>query len=173
MNITRSRNDNRSRRTSRETIILFSVSGAKFGIAASAVEEIRDLAGLQKLALGAAQQRFAKVKQTIERQDKTYFVVDACEHFHLSLARPSRLLILRHAAAAVIVDAIDCMLELHSMQPLPKAFAGEECKWYRGLALVKGKVIPVVRPEAFLSRPEVALIEASLRETAGRVAVRA
>jgi hypothetical protein len=72
-----------------------------------------------------------------------------------------------------MVDAIDLMLELHSIQALPRAFYGEERIWYRGLALVKGKVIPVVQPEAFLSRAEVALIEASLREAAGRLAVRA
>ena len=61
------------------------------------------------------------------------------------------------------VDAIESMLELNAMQALPKAFSGEERNWYRGLALIKGKVIPVVRPEAFLSKAEVALIEASLR----------
>jgi chemotaxis signal transduction protein len=173
MNITRSKNDSRLRPPSGETVILFSVGAAKFAIAASAVEEIRDLAGLQKLVLEAAQKKLAKVRQTIVRQGKTYFVVDACEHFQLSLSRPSRLLVMRHAAAAVMVDAIDSMIELHSMQALPRAFSGEERNWYRGLALVKGKVIPIVRPEAFLSRSEVALIEALLREAAGRVAVRA
>lgn len=146
-----------------ETMILFSVGGSKLAIAASAVDEIRDLTGLEKFSFEAASPRFGKVKQVFERQGRRYFVVDSCEHFHLATARPSRLLVLRHATTAVVVDAIDCMLELNSMQALPRAFSGEERNWYRGLAVVKGKVIPVVRPESFLSRTDVAFIEASLR----------
>ena len=163
MSASRALNTERFKARTGEPAILFSVGGTKFAIAASAVEEIRDLAGLQKLGLGATQQKFVKVKQTLERQGQRYFVVDACEHFHLAMAWPSRLLVLRHARAAVAVDAIDSMLELNALQALPRAFSGEERNWYRGLALVKGRVIPVVRPEAFLSRAEVALIDASVR----------
>ena len=163
MSVHRSSDNERLRRRAGETVILFSVGGAKFAIAASAVDEIRDLAGLQKLVLGTLGQKFAKVKQMLERQGQRYFVVDACEHFHLAMARPTRLLVLRHALAAVTVNAIDCMLELNAMQALPRAFSGEERDWYRGLALINGRVIPVVRPEAFLSKAEVILIEASLR----------
>lgn len=175
MNITRSRANERPRPRAGETVILFSVGGAKFAIAASAVDEIRDLTALQKIGLGTAQPKFAKVRQMLERQGQRYFVVDACEHFHLAMARPSRILVLRHAATAVTVDAIDCMLELNAIQALPRAFSGEERNWYRGLALVKGRVIPVVRPEAFLSKAEVALIEATMqgREASGRMAARA
>lgn len=173
MNASRSMPNGGLRPKSGETVILFSVGGSKFAIAASAVEEIRDLGGLQKLALGTIQQKFAKVKQTFERQGRRYFVVDAREHFHLSIARPSRLLILRHAAAAVVVDAIDCMVELNALQALPRAFSGEERNWYRGLAVVDRRVIPVVRPEAFLSKAEVVLMEVSMREAAGRMVARA
>jgi chemotaxis signal transduction protein len=175
MSVSRSRISDKSTPRPGETVILFSVAGAKFAIAASAVDEIRDLAGLQKFWSGAVQQKFAKVKQTLERQGQRYFVVDACEHFHLAAARSSRLLILRHASAALAVDAIDCMLELNSIQALPRAFSGEERNWYRGLALVEGRVIPVVRPESFLSKAEVTLIEASVRgrEAGGRTVARA
>lgn len=146
-----------------ETMILFSVGGSKLAIAASAVDEIRDLSGLKKFSCEPASPRFGKVKQVFERQGRRYFVVDSCEHFHLAMTRPSRLLVLRHATTAVVVDAIDCMVELNSMQALPRAFSGEERNWYRGLAVVKGRVIPVVRPESFLSSTDVAFIEASLR----------
>lgn len=173
MNRSRPTSSGSSRPKAGETVILFSVGGSKFAIAASAVEEIRDLVGLQRAGLGTLQQKFAKVKQTFERQGQRYFVVDACEHFHLATARPSRLLVLRHAAAAVIVDAIDCMLELSSLQALPRPFSGEERNWYRGLAVVDGKVIPVVRPEAFLSKAEVVLIEASMRDVTARMVARA
>src|SRR5207248_10817924 len=46
------------------------------------------------------------------RQGQRYFMVDACEHFRLAMARPARVLVLRHARAAVSVDAIESMLEL-------------------------------------------------------------
>ena len=153
----------RQRGRAREMVILFVVGGVTFAIAASAIEEIRDFTGVQKLGLGTIPEEFSKVKQILERQGQRYFMVDACEHFRLAMARPARVLVLRHARAAVSVDAIESMLELNAMQALPKAFSGEERNWYRGLALIKGKVIPVVRPEAFLSKAEVALIEASLR----------
>ena len=158
-----------------ETMILFSVGGSKFAIAASAVEEIRDLTGLQNFSLEGANPRLAKVKQAFERHGRQYFVVDSCAHFHLTIARPSRLLVLRHATAAVVVDAIDCMVELNSIQALPRAFSGEERNWYRGLAVVNGKVIPVVRPESFLSKADVVLIQASMhgREATAGLGVRA
>lgn len=174
MNASRSITNDRIRVRS-EQVILFSVSGWKFAIAASAVEEIRDLSGLRKSDLHVSNSKLEKVKQILERQGRNYFVVDSCEHFQLAKVRPSRVLVFRHARAAVTVDAIDCMLEMNSMQALPKAFSGEERTWYRGLALVKGRVVPVVRPEAFLSKADVALIEASIRgrEAAARVGIRA
>lgn len=163
--MSRSRSDasDRIQPRSGETMILFSVGGSKFAIAASAVEEIRDVTGLRKFSLEGANPRFGKVKQVLERQGRRYFIVESCEHFHLAMARPSRLLVLRHATAAIAVDAIDCMIELNNIQALPEAFSGEERNWYRGLAVVKGKVIPVVKPDSFLSRADVVLIEASLR----------
>ncbi|PYX99304.1 MAG: hypothetical protein DMG64_12095 [Acidobacteria bacterium] len=163
MSVSRASRNEKSGARSGEAVILFSVAGMKFAIAASAIEEIRDFTGVQKLGLGTIPEKFSKVKQILERQGQRYFMVDACEHFRLAMARPARVLVLRHARAAVSVDAIESMLELNAMQALPKAFSGEERNWYRGLALIKGKVIPVVRPEAFLSKAEVALIEASLR----------
>ena len=170
MNATRSE-IGKIRPRSGETMILFLVGGWRFAIAASAVEEIRDLTGLQKLDLEAVNPRVGKVKQVFERQGRHYFVVDSCEHFHLAMARPSRLLVLRHAPAAVAADAIDSMLELYAIQALPRAFSGEERNWYRGLAVVNGKVIPVVRPEAFLSKADVTLLEASRRS--GEIAAQA
>lgn len=167
MSRTRSEATDRTQPSSGETMILFSVGGSKFAIAASAVEEIRNLTGLQNFILEGANPRFGKVRQVFERQGRQYFVVDPCTHFHLAMARPSRLLVLRHATTAIVVDAIDCMVELNSIQALPRAFSGEERNWYRGLAVVNGKVIPVVKPESFLNRADVALIEASLRAHEG------
>ena len=80
-------------------------------------------------------------------------------------------MVLRHAPAAVMVDAIERMQEIDSIQALPAAFRGEERNWYRGLTVVKGRVIPVVRPEAFLTKAEAVLLQATLRGSeAGRSA---
>jgi len=70
---------------------------------------------------------------------------------------------LQHAPAAVLVDAIDRMQDIHSIHELPSAFCGEERGWYRGLAVIKGRVLPVVRPEALLSKAEATLLRAMLR----------
>lgn len=150
---------------SAETMILFCVGEFTFAIAANAVEEIRDLAGLQDFNFGRSHHKLEKVKHVFERQGRDYFVVDAAAHFHLHEAHTTRVMVLRDLPAAVSVDGIEGMQDMHSMQALPTAFSGEEREWYRGLALIKGKVVPVVRPEAFLNRAQTTLLSAWLRTT--------
>jgi chemotaxis signal transduction protein len=144
-------------------MILFHVGGFTFAIAANAVEEIRELGGLREFSFGRPHQKLAKVKYAFERQERDYFVVDAAAHFRLDSMKATRLMVMRHAPAAVTVDSVEGMQEIYSIQELPGAFTGEERDWYRGLALIQGKVVPVVRPEAFLSKGETALLNASLR----------
>jgi chemotaxis signal transduction protein len=148
-------------RRAQETVILFSAGGAHFAIAAPAVEEIRDTAGLKSFVSYAFQDRFAKIKHTLERQGKTAFVVDACAHFRIPEKQPARVMILRHAPAALAVESIDGMKEIYAIHKLPDAFIGEERNWYRGLTLIEGRIVPVVRPEAFLSKAEAALLAAA------------
>jgi hypothetical protein len=64
-----------------------------------------------------------------------------------------------------MVDGIDRMQEIHSIHTLPDAFLGEERCWYRGLTLLKGKVVPVVHADAFLTKAETTLIMASLNSS--------
>lgn len=162
----------RSRAASRtETVILFSVGGSTFAIAANAVDEIRDLAGLQEFHLGMPYHKLSKVKATLERQGKRYFAVDAAAHFRLPHAQPTRLLVLRHLPVAVIVDGIDRMQDIHTVHALHEAFLGEERRWYRGLTLLKGKVVPVVYPQAFLTKAETTLLNAALRSTETRTGI--
>jgi chemotaxis signal transduction protein len=147
-------------------VILFSVGGHTFAIAASSVDEIREIGGLQEF-----DSRLSKVKYTLDRQGQQYFVVDASRHFRMtSDATSARLVVLRGFPVAVIVDAIDRMQEIHSMHALPEGFRGEERTWYRGLTLLKGTVVPVVRPEAFLTKSEVTVLKALLR---GKESIRA
>ncbi len=161
MKISQSKPQPNAPRRAQETVILFSAGGMNFAIDARAVEEIRETAGLKNFASYAFQDRFAKVKHTLERQGKTLFVVDACAHFRIREKQPTRVMVLRHAAVAVTLESIDGMQEIYAIHKLPLAFTGEERNWYRGLTLIKGRVVPVVRPEAFLSKAEAALLAAA------------
>jgi len=86
-----------------------------------------------------------------ERGTKTYYVVDASQHFRLPPSTPTRLMVLRSSPVAVLVDSIDRMAEIERTLPLPMAFSGEERKWYRALALVNGRVVPVINVPPFLT----------------------
>jgi hypothetical protein len=49
------------------------------------------------------------------------------------------------------------------LQALPSAFCHEEQQWYRGLTALDQTVVPVVKPEGFLTPDELALLDASLQ----------
>jgi chemotaxis signal transduction protein len=144
-------------------VILFSVNQTTFAIAAGAVDEIRNLDGLTPFQPSFTA-RLTKVKHTLVREnkdpDQTYFVVDSAVHLKLKSSTPGRLMVLRGVKAAVLVDAIDRMTQIAAVHPLPRAFQGDERQWYRGLALVEGRVVPVVNEHSFLSRSEVTVLHA-------------
>ncbi|MBV9075546.1 MAG: chemotaxis protein CheW [Acidobacteria bacterium] len=141
----------------RHTVILFSAGGFTFAIEAKAVDEIRETAGLATFAT-----RLSKVEHSLIRQGRRYFVVSAARHFRIKETPTSRLMLLAGVPVGVLVDGIDRMQEIHSLQALPEAFRGEERNWYRGLTVIRGHVVPLVRPEAFLSKAEITLLNASV-----------
>jgi chemotaxis signal transduction protein len=148
-------------------VILFSVAGYKFAITAGAVKEIRGMDGLHAFTLGGISTRVGKLKYTLERDGTTYFVVDANVHFCLPASTPARLLVLRNLSAAVLVDSTDRMTEISALHALPRAFTGDEREWYRGLAVVGGEVVPVVNPDAFLSKNDLEILNAGLERVRG------
>lgn len=152
-----------------EDVIMFTVGGFKFAIAAGAVREIRGMEGLHPFALGGISEQIAKLVCTLERSGTTYFVVDAARHFQLPPSVPSRVLILRNAATGVLVDSTDRIMEISVLHALPHAFTHEERNWYRGLAIVSGAVVPVVNPHAFLSKVEQAILRTGLERVQGVV----
>jgi chemotaxis signal transduction protein len=154
-----------------EGVIMFSVGGFKFAIAAGAVNEIRGMEGVQGFNLGGISARVDKLRHTLERGGITYFVVDASRHFHLSKSSPARVLILRNSTTAVLVDATDRMMDISALYALPRAFTGDERVWYRGLAVINGEVVPVVNPGAFLSKTELELVRDGLERMRGMTAV--
>lgn len=152
-----------------EDVILFTVGEARLAIAASAVDEIRNLDGLTALRAGSAPSRLAKVRYTLVRgkkdRDLLYFVVDTGLHYKQRAAVPARVLVLRGTPTALVVEGIERMSQIGKVHPLPQAFHGEERGWYRGLAVfeAQGKIVPVVDPESFLSKGEIAVLQANAR----------
>jgi chemotaxis signal transduction protein len=150
-----------------EAVILFSLAGSNFAIAAAAVDEIRNLDGLRPVGRLLGPSRVPKVRHLLVREGKTYYVVDANYHFCMLPSKPNRLLLLRDRPIAVQVDEIERMAEVSTICPLPLAFSGRECQWYRGLALLgeetdqeQPAVVPVVNAESFLSAEELHLLQA-------------
>ena len=123
----------KSRRSrSTEAVILFCIGVQTFAIAADAVQEIRSTDGLAGAATEFEQTEVPKVHHTIERAHRTYYVVNAGAHFGLPVTRPTLVLILRQLRSAVLVDQIERMADIFTVHPLPRAFAGQERRWYRG-----------------------------------------
>jgi hypothetical protein len=140
------------RRPSRsEPVILFSVANRPFAIAVHAVQEIRSTDSLAGTAVEIEQPGLPKVRHFIERGRRTYYVVNGCTHFGLRVMRPTLVLILRQFRAALLVYRIERMAEVSALYQLPRAFTGEERRWYRGLAYLDDLVIPIIHPAGFLS----------------------
>jgi chemotaxis signal transduction protein len=142
-----------------EAAIIFLVSRRFFAIAADAVQEIRSTDSIAGAASEFESADVPKVRHTIERAHRQYYVVNGCVHFALPIVRPTLVLILRQLRVAVLVDRIERMTELPSVYDLPLAFSGEERRWYRGLAQLDDHVIPVVDPRGFLTAEEFRRLE--------------
>jgi chemotaxis signal transduction protein len=144
-----------------EDVIIFHVGEMRFAIAAQDVEEIRNIDGLVPRHFGL-DARLAKVKATLTRNKSaaapTYYVVDSALHFQLPAATSTRLLVMRGHPVAVLADSVDRMMQVSELHALPHAFQGAERTWYRGLAVLDGKVIPMLEPGSFLLAEEMQLL---------------
>lgn len=138
-----------------EQVILFSVARQTFAIAAEAVKEIRSTDSIAGIAVDFDNSDIPKVRHLIPRGHRTYYVVNGGGHFHLSSTRPNLALILRQFRGAVLVDAVERMAEVPAVYPLPRAFTGEERTWYRGLAYLEDRIVPVVNPGGFLTHEQI------------------
>jgi chemotaxis signal transduction protein len=138
-----------------EQLILFTVGAQRFGIAASAVHEVRSIDSLAGAAAELAQNEFPKVQHMIQRGKRNYYVVHGGNHFRITATRPALVLVLRQSRVAILVDGIESMATISRLYGLPQAFVGDERQWYRGLALIEDRVVPVVDPLGFLSEEDV------------------
>jgi chemotaxis signal transduction protein len=152
-----------------EAVILFCIGHQTFAIAAEAVQEIRSTDSLAAAAVEIEQADVPKVRHLVERGHRTYYVVSGCAHFGLRVTRPTLVLILRQIRAAVLVDSIERMAEIPKVYPLPHGFHGRERQWYRGLAYVEDRVIPVIHPAGFLTPEEFGRLDSASKSAVARL----
>jgi chemotaxis signal transduction protein len=151
----------RSHKPATEDVIVFDVGEMRFAIAARDVDEIRNMDGMTAQQFGL-DPRIAKVKAIVARTkgsaEQLFYVVNSAAHFNLNNATPTRLLVLRDHPVALLADSIDRMRQVSILHAVPQAFHGAERKWYRGLAAMDGKVIPMIEPSSFLGWEELELL---------------
>jgi hypothetical protein len=143
----------------REQVAVFSIAHFSFVISAASVQEIRSTDSLGGTIVELDRPVLRKVRHIVERDARSYYVVSGYEHFRLPPSRPTTVLILRGAPAAVLVDRIEEMAEMRVLLELPHSFCGEERTWYRGLTVLDRKVLPVANPSGFLTPRELLQLE--------------
>ena len=149
-----------------EQIILFRVSGQVFAVSSASVQEVRGVDSLTGAAKEISQPSLRKVKHVVRRGENSVYVVNAAMHFGLPPAPPALVFVLRQTRTALLIDGIEKMTSMSRLQALPLAFCHEERGWYRGLTALDQSVVPVVKPDGFLTPEELFLLDASLSNEA-------
>src|SRR6516225_1553955 len=145
-----------------EQIILFRIGEQLFALSSSSVQEVR---GADSLSGGASEitaPGVDKVRQFVRRGPNTLFLVSGARHFRLPARDGILAFLLRNTRTALLVDGIERMTTMTRLQALPLAFCHEERQWYRGLTTLEEKVVPVVRPEGFLSDEELTMLDGAV-----------
>ena len=155
-----------------EQIILFRVSGQIFAVSSASVQEVRGVDSLSGAAKEISQPSLRKVKHIVRRGENSIYVVNAAMHFGLPPAPPALVFVLRRTRTALLIDGIEKMTTMSRLQALPLAFCHEERGWYRGLTALDQTVVPVVKPDGFLTPDELFLLDASLSQEADAAARR-
>lgn len=151
-----------------EQIILFRVSSQIFAISSASVQEVRSVDSLAGAATEIVAPGIRKVRQILQRGDKSLYVVNGAIHFGLPLTSGALIFVLRNTRIALLIDAIEKMTSMTQLQVLPNAFCHEERQWYRGLTALDQTVLPVVNPNGFLTSEELEALDACIlppRET--------
>src|ERR1700726_4606393 len=147
-----------------EQIILFRVSSQLFAVSSASVQEVRGVDTLSAIAKEVAHPDLPKVKHYVHRGENSLYVVNAAMHFGLRPAPPALVFVLRRTRTALLIDGIEKMTTMTRLQALPLAFCHEERVWYRGLTALDQAVVPVIKPDGFLSPEELTLLDAALLE---------
>ena len=145
-----------------EQIILFRIGEQLFGLSSSSVQEVRGADSLSGGATRIAAAGIDKVREFVRRGQNTLFIVSGAAHFGLPAPDGILAFVLRNTRTALLVDSIERMTAMTRLQALPLSFCREERQWYRGLTALDQTVVPVVRPEGFLSDDELMTLDAAL-----------
>ena len=145
-----------------EQIILFRIGEQLFALSSSSVQEVRSAESLSGGATEIDAPGVDKVRQFVRRGQNTLFLVSGAAHFGLSTPDGILAFVLRNTRTALLVDSIEKMTAMTRLQALPLSFCHEERQWYRGLTALDQTVVPVVRPEGFLSEDELMKLDAAL-----------
>ena len=145
-----------------EQIILFRIGEQLFALSSSSVQEVRSADSLSGGAYEISAPGIDKVRQFVRRGANTLFLVSGAVHFGLSAPDGILAFVLRNTRTALLVDSIERMTAMTRLQALPLSFCSEERQWYRGLTALDQTVVPVVRPEGFLSDEELLMLDAAL-----------
>jgi chemotaxis signal transduction protein len=149
-----------------EQLILFRVSGQLFAISSASVQEVRGIDTLSAVAKDISHPGLRKVKHFVRRGENSIYVVNAAMHFGLPPAPPALVFVLRRTRTALLIDGIEKMTSMSRLQALPQAFCHEERGWYRGLTALDQTVVPVVKPDGFLTPEDLFVLDASLSRAA-------
>jgi chemotaxis signal transduction protein len=149
-----------------EQIILFRVSGQIFAVSSASVQEVRGVDSLSGAARDMAHPALRKVKHIVRRGENSVYVVNAALHFGLPPAPAALVFVLRRTRTALLIDGIEKMTNMSRLQALPLAYCHEERNWYRGLTALDQTVVPVIKPDGFLTPDELFLLDASLSQEA-------
>jgi chemotaxis signal transduction protein len=155
-----------------EQIILFRVSGQIFAVSSASVQEVRGIDSLSGAAKDMSHPALRKVKHFVRRGENSVYVVNAAMHFGLPPAPPALVFVLRRTRTALLIDGIEKMTSMSRLQALPLAYCHEERNWYRGLTALDQTVVPVIKPDGFLTPDELFLLDASLSQEADAEASR-
>ena len=145
-----------------EQIILFRIGEQLFALSSSSVQEVRGADSLSGGANKIAAPGVDKVRQFVRRGPNTLFLVSGAAHFGLPVRDGILAFVLRNTRTALLVDGIERMTTMTRLLALPLSFCHEERQWYRGLTALEQAVVPVVRPEGFLSDEELTMLDAAI-----------
>ncbi len=145
-----------------EQIILFRVSGQIFAVSSASVQEVRSVDSFSGAAKQISHAGLRKVGHVVPRRENSLYIVNAAQHFGLPPSQPLLVFVLSRTRTALLIDGIEKMTTMTRLQALPQAFCHEERQWYRGLTALDQTVVPVIRPEGFLTPDEIFALDASL-----------
>jgi chemotaxis signal transduction protein len=144
-----------------EQIILFRISGQLLAVSSASVQEVRSVDTLAGAAKEIAQAGIRKVRHIVQRGEHSLYVVNGAMHFGLPPSPAALVFVLRRTRTALLVDGIEKMTTMTRLQALPQSFCNEERGWYRGLTALDQTVVPVVKPEGFLTPDELLQLDSS------------